>query len=115
MAGPAPSNSQSNAATRSGFVAAGHCAGARAADAEKDKAAPDWPDPGVALGTMMALASMHADVEATPILEKIENDKKMPEFMKVAAGKALDAFADVKYIKDKEKDKEKDKKTPDKK
>ena len=76
----------------------------------------EYPDLNVAVTVMKAAVQIHA-FEAVPILEKIENDKKAPEFLKVNAGKALDAFDELKaHLEGKDKkDKDKDKTTPEKK
>jgi HEAT repeat protein len=74
----------------------------------------EYPDLNVAVTAMKAAVQIHA-FEAVPIVEKIENDKKAPEFLKVNAGKALDAFDELKaHLEGKDK-KDKDKKTPEKK
>jgi hypothetical protein len=75
----------------------------------------EYPDLNVAVAAMKAAVGIHA-FEAVPVLEKIHNDRKAPEFLEVNAGKALDAFDQLKAHlagKDK-KDKDKDKKTPEK-
>jgi HEAT repeat protein len=76
----------------------------------------EYPDLNVAVTAMKAAVGIHA-FEAVPVLEKIHNDKKAPEFLEVNAGKALDAFDQLKaHLEEKDKkDKDKDKKTPDKK
>jgi HEAT repeat protein len=75
----------------------------------------EYPDLNVAVAAMKAAVGIHA-FEAVPVLEKIHNDKKAPEFLEVNAGKALDAFDQLKaHLEGKDKkDKDKDKKTPEK-
>ena len=73
----------------------------------------EYPDVNVPVAAMKAAVGIHA-FEAVPILEKIENDKKAPELLKASAGKALDAFDELKaHLEGKDK-KDKDKKTPEK-
>lgn len=71
----------------------------------------EYPDLNVAVTAMKAAVGIHA-FEAVPILEKIANDKKAPEFLEVNAGKALDAFDQLKAHLDGKDKKDKDKKTP---
>jgi hypothetical protein len=75
----------------------------------------EYPEPNLAVAAMKAAVGIHAFDEAIPILEKIENDKQAPEWLKSSAAKALDAFDDLKmHLEGKDK-KDKDKKTSEKK
>ena len=71
----------------------------------------EYPDVNVAVAAMKAAVGIHA-FEAVPVLEKIHKDRNAPEFLEVNAGKALDAFEQLKaHLETKDK-KDKDKKTP---